>query len=69
MSSKLHQQLAGPLPVSQIYAALSLIHPYGAPETLPLQQQVECRVDVLEGNLVSYELVQLQLLCYTRQTK
>ena len=57
------KQLAGSLSVLRIRAALSLIHPYGAPETLPLQQQVECRIDVLEANLVSYELVQLQLLC------
>lgn len=40
----------------------SLVHPYGAPETLPLQQEVKSLVDVLEANFMGYELVKLQLL-------
>lgn len=40
----------------------SLVHPYGAPDTLPLEQQVKSFVDVLEANFMGYELVKLQLL-------
>ena len=40
----------------------SLVHPYGAPDTLPLEQQVKSFVDVLEADFMGYELVKLQLL-------
>lgn len=56
------ERAANSTKLPQIHATLSLVHPYGAPEALPLQQQVERRVDVLEANLVGYELIQLQLL-------
>jgi hypothetical protein len=38
---------------------LQSVHPYGAPETFPLEQQVKGLVDVLQVNFVRYELIQL----------
>jgi hypothetical protein len=47
---------------SETLVVASLVHPYGAPDTLPLEQQVKSFVDVLEANFMGYELVKLQLL-------
>ena len=47
--------------------AASLVHPYGAPNTLPLNQQVKSLINVLEANIMCYELVQLQLLYYRQK--
>lgn len=40
----------------------SLVHSYNAPETLPFEHVVERLVDLREGDFVSDELLQLELL-------
>ena len=40
----------------------SLVHPYDAPEALPLQEQVEGLVDLPQADFMRDQAVQLQLL-------
>lgn len=46
-----------------------ILHPHDAAQALPLEHQVERRVDLREGHAVRDELLQLQLLrTYTTHT-
>lgn len=48
--------------------ATSLVHPYEASEALPLQEQVESLVDLLQADLMRDQPLQLQLLHAFPQT-
>lgn len=43
-----------------------ILHPHDAAQALPLEHQVERRVDLREGHAVCDELLQLQLLRHRR---
>ena len=50
-------------------AVTSLAHPYDAPEAIPLQEQVEGLVDLLQADFMRDQPIQLQLLHAFEQTK